>query len=317
MSQSFLAKLLVFFYSVVLPLIVGYLVKKITKIPKEKFDILIKINLAVFMPVTVMLAFWNLSISKDIIFLPLIGFTVPLIGGVLGYFLSYNRYETDNERGGFVISSMLSNRLNIGGLGAYIIFGEIAYVYVNLIIVFQAVNNYVVGHTVGNYFGNKHKIKNGPTFRALVFRITNISVLGIIVGLILKFSGIPRPEIMSDVVDKLIKIVAWMSLLAVGASIEFRNAMKYIKDVPRIFLVKFILLPLVSAAFAFLLLKDNIAIATVIILGISPVAINAVIVSKMNNLTEALTINAFLTTSAFFMAVIFPVILFIAQKLAI
>lgn len=314
MSEGFADKLLVFFYSIVLPLIAGHLTKKITKIPKEKFDILIKINLAVFMPVTVTLAFWNLSISKDIIFLPIIGFVIPLVGGVLGYLLSRNRYATDNERGSFVISSMLSNRLNIGGLSAYIIFGEIAYVYVNLIIVFQAVNNYVIGHTVGNYFGNKHKIKDGPKFKAIFLRITNISVLGIIVGLILKFSGIPRPDVMSDVVDKLIKVVAWLSLLAVGASIEFRNAMKYIKDVPRLFLVKFILLPLVSAALAFLLLKDNIAIATVIILGISPVAINAVVVSKMNNLTEAVTINAFLTTSTFFLTVVFPIALFLSQK---
>jgi len=317
MENDFAAKLLVFSYSIVLPLIVGYLTKKITKIPKEKFDILIKINLAVFLPITIMLAFWNISITKDVIFLPIIGFIIPLIGALLGYILSKNRYDSDNKRGSFVISSMLSNRLNIGGLSSYIIFGEIAYVYVNLILLFQAVTNYVIGHTIGNYFGNKDKIKNGPTFKALVFRFTNISVLGIILGLILKFSGIPRPDIMSGVVDILIKIVAWMSLFAVGTAIEFRSAMKYFSDIPRMFLVKFILLPIVSAGLAFLLLKDNVAIATVCILGISPVAINAVVVAKMNNLNQAVTISAFLTTSAFFLIVIFPILLFIAQKLII
>ncbi len=314
MNGGFIAKLIVFIYSIVLPIMVGYLLKKITKLPKKKFDILIKINLAVFLPTAFTLTFWKLSITKDIIFLPIIGFVVPLIGAFFGYLFSKKRYDSDNERGSFVVSAMLSNRLNIGGLSAYIVLGEIAYAYVSLILLFNAVTNYVFGHTIGNYFGNKHKIKNGPTFKALIFRITNISILGMSLGLILNFSGIVRPEIMTGVVDKVIKIVAWMSLTAVGASIEFRNAMKYLKDTPAIFFIKFLILPIFSAALAFLLLKDSVAIATVIILGISPVAINAVIVSKMNNLNETVTISAFLTTSAFFLIIIFPILLFISQR---
>lgn len=314
MNSGFYAKLLVFFYSIVLPLVVGYLLKRITKIPKEKFDILIKINLAFFIPITVMLTFWNLKVSNDIIFLPLIGFFVPLIGGIFGYILSKKRYKSDNERGSFVISSMLSNRFYIGGLSAYIVFGEIAYVYVNLILLFQAITNYVIGHNIGNYFGNKDKIKNGPTFKALVFRITNISVLGIIVGIILNISGIARPVNMVGVVDKMIKIAGWMSLTAVGASIEFKNSMKYLKDIPAMFFVKFIILPIVSTSLALLLLQDPIAIATVAIVGMTPVAINAVIVAKMNNLNQDVTIGAFLTTSTFFLVVIFPIILITAQK---
>ncbi len=309
MDSTFYSKLWVFIYSIVFPLAVGYAVKKLFKIKKEKFDILIKINLAVFIPITVVLSFWRMNITRDIIFLPIIGFVVPIIGAVLGFYFSRGRYETDNERGGFIVSSMLSNRFNIGGLSAYIIFGEIAYVYVNLLLLLNSVTNYVIGHSIGNYFGNRDKIKKGNAFRAIFLRITNISVLGIIVGLILRFSGIPRPEMMSGILDKLIKVVAWFSLTAVGASIEFRNAMKYKKDVPSMFLVKFVLLPVASTLLAVLLLNDNIAIATVLIAGISPVAINAVIVAKMNNLNQAVTINAFLSTSLFYLVVIFPILL--------
>ena len=315
MQGGITSKLIVFLYSIVLPIIVGYVLKKITKIPKEKFDILIKINLAVFMPVTVALAFWNMQITKDVIFLPLIGFVVPLVGALFGYFLSRGRYKTDNERGSFVISCMLSNRLQIGGLSAYIIFGEIAYVYVNLVILFQAITNYVIGHSIGNFYGNRDEIKSGNTVKALVFRITNISILGIIVGVILNVSGIPRPDAITSIVDPLIKVTAWLMLLAVGAAIEFRNAMKYLRDIPLIFFSKFVLLPAVSALFAFLLLKDPIAIATVIIIGMGPVAINAVVVAKMNNLNQAVTISAFLTTSTFFLAVLFPILLVVMQKI--
>jgi hypothetical protein len=315
MQGGITSKLIVFLYSIVLPIIVGYAVKKITKIPKEKFDILIKINLAVFMPVTVALAFWNMQITKDVIFLPLIGFVVPLVGAVFGYFLSRGRYKSDNERGSFIISCMLSNRLQIGGLSAYIIFGEIAYVYVNLVILFQAITNYVIGHSIGNFFGNRDKIKSGNTVKALIFRITNISILGIIAGVILNVSGIPRPDAITSIVDPLIKVTAWLMLLAVGAAIEFRNAMKYLRDIPLIFFSKFVLLPAFSALLAFLLLKDPIAIATVIIIGMGPVAINAVVVAKMNNLNQAVTISAFLTTSTFFIVVLFPILLVVMQKL--
>jgi hypothetical protein len=256
-----------------------------------------------------------MQITKDVIFLPLIGFVVPLVGAVFGYFLSRGRYKSDNERGSFIISCMLSNRLQIGGLSAYIIFGEIAYVYVNLVILFQAITNYVIGHSIGNFFGNRDKIKSGNTVKALIFRITNISILGIIAGVILNVSGIPRPDAITSIVDPLIKVTAWLMLLAVGAAIEFRNAMKYLRDIPLIFFSKFVLLPAFSALLAFLLLKDPIAIATVIIIGMGPVAINAVVVAKMNNLNQAVTISAFLTTSTFFIVVLFPILLVVMQKL--
>jgi predicted permease len=116
-------------------------------------------------------------------------------------------------------------------------------------------------------------------------------------------------------VDPLIKVTAWLMLLAVGAAIEFRNAMKYLRDIPLIFFSKFVLLPAFSALLAFLLLKDPIAIATVIIIGMGPVAINAVVVAKMNNLNQAVTISAFLTTSTFFIVVLFPILLVVMQKL--
>ena len=313
MIKDIAPKMLIFLYNVILPLIIGYIIKKITKIDNKKLDILIKLNIALFLPLSVTLTFWNMSFSSEMIYLPIIGLIMPLVGGGLGYLFSKNRYDNRRKTGSYIISSMLSNRKNIGGLSIYIIFGEIGYLYANMIMLFNAVTTYIIAHPLGNYFGNLNIKKNKVNFKSIVFRITNIGILAIIFGITLKLSGIVRPSFISDVVDKLIKISAWAALLPIGASIELSSIIKYRKDIPSLFLIKFVIMPLIAGVIAFLLFDDIIIISTVIMLAISPVAINAVVVAKMNNLDEHVSINAFLATSIFFIIIIFPLVLLALQ----
>ena len=127
-----------------------------------------------------------------------------------------------------------------------------------------------------------------------------MGILAIVIWGILNLSGVIRPSYLILIVDKAIKVTAWIALLPIGVSIELLKVKNNLRDMPSIFLVKFIILFLIAVAIAIPLLSDKIAIITVIMLAMTPVAINAVVVTKMNNLDEELTINAFLITSTFF-----------------
>jgi predicted permease len=306
-------KILVFLLNVVLPLIAGFALQRITRIPREKFNIMIKINLALFLPMATMLSFWNMNFTRDALFLPLIGFIIPLVGLFLGIIIGKMRYDSSRKKGSFVACAMLSNRKTIGGLTAYIIFGEIAYLYMNLILLFNDITSYFIAHPIGHYYGHSDKGKYRVTLKSLVLRITNIGIVGILLGVTLNLSGISRPAAFAQVLDKLIKICGWIALMPIGASIDFSRVKDYFKDIPSLFLIKFIIMPVLTMLMAYPVIKDPIALATVFIIAIAPVAINAVVVAKLNNLDEDLAISAFLTSTLVFIVIIFPLLLIAGQ----
>ena len=310
-----LLKFLVFFSNVVLPLIVGYTIQRISRIPREKFNIMIRINLALFLPIATMLSFWNMNFTRDVLILPVIGFIIPLVGLILGILIGNIRYDSSSKRGSFIACAMLSNRKTIGGLTAYIIFGEVAYLNMNLVLLFNDITSYMIAHPVGHYYGHADKGGYRVTLKSLVFRITNIGILGILIGIILNLSGIERPAVFAQILDKLIKICGWIALLPIGASIDLTRVKGYFKDIPSIFLIKFIIMPVLTLLIAFPLIKDPIALATVFIIAISPVAINSVVVAKLNNLDEDLAISAFLTSTTVFIVLIFPILLVAGQMI--
>ena len=65
-----LEKMLSFFVSVILPIILGYAIKKIFKLGKEKFDILLHINIMAVLPISMILLFWAMNPDKNMLLLP-------------------------------------------------------------------------------------------------------------------------------------------------------------------------------------------------------------------------------------------------------
>jgi len=104
----------------------------------------------------------------------------------------------------------------------------------------------------------------------------------------------------------LIKTMAWLSLIPVGASIDFHGVKKHIIKTLDISLVRFIIMPLLTAAVAYPLIPDVQMATTVVLISMMPVAINAVVVSKLTKLDENVSVSAFLVTTFIYLFAIFP-----------
>lgn len=299
------SKIFSFFTSAILPIILGYLIKELLKIKKEKFDFLLFINIMFVYPVSIALTFWNMKLSTNMLLLPVIGFITPLISGGIGYFLSRKKYTDPKQQGSYIIASMLNNRGTIGGLTMFILYGEIGYAYVNLILIFSAINVFFIAYPIGNYFGNRLNTEK-RTFKSFVFRKTNLPILGAFIGIMLNLFAGERPDFIAPYIDPLVKTMAWFSLIPVGASIDFHGVKKHIKKTLDISLVRFIIMPLLTAAVAYPLIPDIQMATTVTLISMMPVAINAVVVSKLTKLDEDVSVSAFLFSTAVYLFVIFP-----------
>ncbi len=293
-----------FFISVILPIILGYAIKTLLKLSKEKLDILLYINIMFVQPVSMILIFWAMKLDKSVLLLPVLGLFTPLLYLGFGYLFSRKKYTDSRQKGSYLISSMLNNRGAVGGLVAYIIFGEVGYAYVYLVNLFAPINNYLVAFPMANYFSNDSAEK--PTIKSILFAKTNLPILGILIGILFNMFAGERPEFITPVIDPLIKGMAWLILIPVGATINFKYVKKHLKKVLDMGFVKFLIMPAFAAIMAALFIPDRLMSITFIIVHTMPVAIDAVIVSKLTKLDENVAVSAFLYTTIVYLFIVFP-----------
>lgn len=303
--NPFFSRIFEFFLSVILPIIIGYLIKELFKVKKERLDILLFINIMLILPISVALTFWNMKLNSSMLLLPIIGFITPLISGAIGYFLCHKKYDDPKQQGSYILASMLNNRGAIGGLTMFILYGEIGYAYVNLILLFASITVFFIAYPMASYFSNRSSNEK-RSFKSFVFKKTNLPILGALAGIMLNLFAGERPEFITPYINPLIKSMAWLSLIPVGTSIDFHGVKKHIKKTLDISLVRFILMPLLTASVAYPLIADMQMATTVVLISMMPVAINSVVISKLTKLDEDVSVSAFLFSTAVYMFIIFP-----------
>ena len=305
-------QILTFFADIVLPLFIGYILAKKTKVKRYQMEKLLKLNIYFLYPLVISLSTWIVTINKEILWLPIVGLLTPIIGGGIGFVTGKKRFEDSLERGSYTISYMLSNRGTIGGLVAFIILGEIGYAYNQFSLIFNTFTLYLIAYPIASYFSQKSKgTKVKIKIKDILFTRNQIPVLGIIIGLSLNLLNIPRPVVLGNFFNYLIHIVAWCALLPIGMNINFKEMARFKKLIPEISILKFVLMPLLMLFISSFVVKDEIILKTVVIHSSVPAAINSVIVSKIHNLNIHLTIMAFVSTTAIYIFVVFPILFLI------
>lgn len=306
-------KVINFFADLILPLLIGYFLAHKTNVKKEKVDKLMPLILYFFYPIMGVLSFWILKFQIDLLFLPILGFITPLIAGGLGFLRSKNRFENPLDQGSFIISAMISNRGTIGSVAAFILIGEIGYIYSQLSLLLNLALLFMICYPVAGYFRQKC---NGTemekvSIKSVLFSKSQIPLIGIIIGVILNISGIKRPDVLGDIFSIMIHVVAWMALLPIGMSIDFTEMKVYKKLAPEIMILKFLLTPLIAIFIAKIFISDELILKTMLIQFSTPTAINAVITTKLYNLNVHLTMMLFISTTALYIIVVFPLLMLI------
>ena len=309
-------KLAYFIIDLLLPLTIGYVLRGKQQFSEDFFDKMISYNILLLYPVLSILSFWVLPLTWELMWLPVFGGLLCFIPGGIAYLISRNKYDSPLDTGSYILSAMLSNIGTVGGLCAFILYGETGFAYTQLVGLMQTAVLFLVCYPLAQYYYSREQgaEKSKISIGTLLCNRNQLPVVGIIVGLMLYCFHVPRPELLGELFNPLVHLAAWTALIPVGHVTDFSALKKYYSSTFDLVPIKFIITPLLSYIIAKIVFNDSIIVNTIVILASTPTAINAVITAKIHNLNVHIATASFVVTTVLFLLLIYPMLFFSMMK---
>lgn len=307
------SQILYIFFDILLPLAVGYILKCKSVISSDQCNGLIRFNIRVIMTILTLLSFWILPLRPELVVLPTFAFTNALVPLGIVLLLGLQRHFTNlNDRGSYLITTLPSNLGALGGLCSYLLYGELAFAYVQIVSIFQNLVMFFILFPMGFYYQNKlsHPERNVSfrqmNWKEVIFNWNQISVLGIATGIVLYVVGIPRPPILGTAFQYPIHISAWTALVPIGYLIDFSSLGKYYKVTLDFIPIKLLITPAVLYVVSTWFFSAPVLLGTLIIMMGSPCAINALVTTRLYGLNVNLSMAPFITTTLIYVLILYP-----------
>lgn len=305
-------KLAYIFVDLLLPLVIGYMAHSRHWLSEKFCDRLIMANILFFCTLLSILSFWVLPLKLELAWLPLFGILLSLIPGSAAFLISGHKYKSGLEKGSYLASAILSNIGTLGGLCAFILFGETGFAYSQIVALFQNLVLFLFCFPMAQYYCDQSRNEGGcgrrATFASLFFNRNQLPVVGLAIGMLLYLSGIPRPAFMGEIFNPLIHISAWTALLPVGYSIRFSAMKQYYGSILDLVPIKFIVTPLIGYWIARQLFTDPVVLHTLLLLACVPTGINAVVTARLYDLNLHVSGAAFILTTSIFLVIVYPLL---------
>ncbi|WP_281539387.1 AEC family transporter [Selenomonas noxia] len=301
----------------ILPLIVGYLLYQRRLLSDAAVNLLIRINVIVFFTLLSLFSFWALPLTRDLLILPAFFAFIILFPGFISWRFLGRRFHSPIDRGTHLISALLSNIGTLGGICAYIIYGEPGFAYAQIGGACQNLILVLLAFPAAQYYYLLHKNRgrsarlDGRAFLGLLISWNQLSLLGMAAGLLLNLFGAVRPPVLSSAFSYLIHISAWFAMLPVGSLINFRRARHFVYLTLDMIFLRFLLVPLVAYFAARLVISDPVIRNALVLFAGVPAAINATLTARLYHLNVDYTIAVFLVTTVLYLTVLFPAVFFL------
>jgi len=304
-------KALFFFVDLVLPLLIGYVLRRRGWGEGRFTNRLMLGNLMVTGTLLGLLSFWIIKFNRHLLWLPVLGVAMQIIAGAAGYLRAWMKYDDMDRRGSYVISAMLSNRGIVGMLTVFILYGEVGYAYTCLTTLPSALTLYLICFPFASYcFHTHHRTTEGArSFWSTLVTPKQIPLLGVLLVVILNCSGVKRPDILGDIFPWLVHVSAWLFVLPLGLSLEFSELRRHWVSVLDLTAIKFLITPALIYALARLAGLSGEVLNTLVILSFSPTAVYAVITCKLHGLDIHLPMAAMMLTTAVYLLCALPLLL--------
>ena len=300
------------FIDLILPMIVGYWLKKLRVLSASRCNWLIRFNIIVIFTILSLLSFWVMPLRMELILLPVYGVLVALIPMAIVYGMGrYKKFKDTSEQGSYIITAIPSNIGTMGGLCAFILYGEIGFAYAQMVGVFQNLVMLFICFPLGYYF--KFRIQNegklsflSLDWRHVFLNWNQISIIGMILGMVLYIFDVPRPEVLGTFFQALVHIGAWLALLPIGYMIDFSGIKPYYTKTLDLIPIKLIITPAILYFIAVMFTDDPVLLGSILIFMATPCAINALITIRLYGLNVDLSMAPFITTIGVYILILFP-----------
>ena len=302
-------------------LFLGYVLKRM-RVDLSRLSKSLARNFMIFLaPVVILNSFWSIDFKIGLMgFLPLVYIVITNVTLIPAFLVSKMLKLNKLEKGSFISCTVFSNvGLTMGGILCFIFYGDqglyLSSFYISLFIP----HYYFVGFPLMSVFSKEKKVKLKKVVRELFNNPVSIVPISFMcAGLVLNFTGIPRPQLLNQITTRLLVYIAVAGYsLAIGLGLSFSGSIKYIKHSLYISGIKFIFTPLIGllalTVMGFLRFEDLLPAKVIFIESFMPTAIMSVLLVKLFNLNEDLANASWILTNMLSIPVI-PLI-WMLQKL--
>ena len=310
-------RLIYLFTDLILPLIVGYVLYQRHLLSDTAVNRLIRINVIVFFTLLSLFSFWALPLTRDLLMLPAFFAFIILFPGFISWRLLGRRFRSPIDRGTHLISALLSNIGTLGGICAYIIYGERGFAYAQIGGACQNLALVILAFPIAQYYYLLHKTHGraarleGRSFLGLLVSWNQLSILGMAAGLLLNAGGVTRPPVLSEAFGYIIHVSAWFAMLPVGSLINLRRARHFVYLTVDMIALRFLIVPLFTFFAARIFISDPVVQNALVIFAGVPAAINATLTARLYRLNVDYTIAVFLVTTILYLTILFPITFFL------
>jgi predicted permease len=283
--------------------------------------ILQKIALLFLMPVSFLGAVWVVSFGDlRVVWLPVVGVTALLSGGVLGLLFSRILGLAGEQRGVMYCCGSFTNIGAIGGLICFLFLGEEGFALVALYKMFEEISYYTIGFPIARFYSSGQAsqgslLQRFSTVLRDPFVITAFSAFCI--GLLLNLSGVERPHFYEKVIAFSVPAGTFILIFSIGLGMRFSSVTSHLRECAAVSTIKFILIPTIACSLAYLLNLHEVAgglpFQVVMILSSMPVAFNALVAASIFDLDLDLA-NSLWLVSTGLLVVVLPWLFFIVPK---
>lgn len=303
-------RFLIVFIDVLIPFFIGMWLKK-NGFSHEWMRCIIRLNVVAVTTVLSVISFWELKITPELLWLPVSVIFICFIPAVFVFLFDRHRFSDPREQGSYLIVQMMGNIGTLGGLCAYVLYGEQGFAYMQMIGMPQVIVIVLFCFPAAQYYydmwkyGNADRKRGFNLFQAL-FTWNQLPVVGIAAGILLAEGEVPKPAAVSLLFSALIHVNAWLGTIPVGYGINIGGTKKYYRHIWKTVPIKFILLPAVLWGMTRLITDDQMILSCVVLSAGVPAALCSVVAAQLYRLNVDLTEAGFLLTTGIFLFLIYP-----------
>lgn len=285
-------------------MLIGYFIKKIKLADKKSLDVMNKMIFKIFLPV---LLFYNIYSTKtaDVFDVKLIVFTVIGILFILiaGYF-AVLFLTKDNKKRGVMLQGFFRGNYAILGipLVSYICGNRASGLASLMVVVVIPVFNILAVIALERFRESNSKLDVLKLFKGV---ITNPLIIGCMIGLVFFVLDIKLPAILEKSVKDVASIATPLSIIVLGSVFELSDIKGYFKENVIVVVTRLVIVPLLILPAAVWFGFSGEALACLLIVFASPIAVSSFAMAQQMDGDETLAVQVIATSSVFCLVTLF------------
>lgn len=219
-----------------LMILIGFLLKEKSFFKQSDRDLLSKIVLYIALPSLIFINLYDADISKNMLFLPIIGVILSFILLIVGYSYSKMRGYSKKTTWTIIIASSMMNTGFIGFPVTLGVYGNAGFLNAMFFDLSTSIIFIIYGILLVREFGGDKKEVVKQT-------ISFIPIWAMILALIFNFLNISLPYVANEILDYFAQATIPLIMLCLGISLDFKSLGEKLSDSLAVSVIKLIISP--------------------------------------------------------------------------